>query len=67
MEYFGEGLYLIFFTLAANFAYRVKGRNLSRLLEENGHVHHQIHNVMHAHPQGGTWTKYQQWMQETTT
>ena len=36
MEYFGEGLYLIFFTLAANFAYWIRGRNLSRLLEESG-------------------------------
>ena len=41
MEYFGEGLYLIFFTLAANFAYWIRGRNLSRLLEESGHAHHQ--------------------------
>ena len=41
MEYFGEGLYLIFFTLAANFAYRIRGRNLGSLLEENGHAHHQ--------------------------
>ena len=56
MEYFGEGLYLIFFTLAANFAYWIRGRNLSRLLEESGH----------AHPQGGTWTEHQQWMKETT-
>ena len=48
MEYFGEGLYLIFFALASNFAYRIRGRNLSRLLEENGHAHHQVHNVIHA-------------------
>lgn len=66
MEYFGEGLYLIFFTLVLWFAYRIRGCDLNRLLADNGHTHHQVHRVMQAHPQGGTWSEHQQWMEDAT-
>ena len=66
MEYFGEGLYLIFLILVSWFIYPIKGRNHSLLLEDNGHVHHHVHKVMHAAPQGGSWSQHQQWMTEAT-
>lgn len=66
MGFFGKGLYLIFFALALWFAHRTHGRNLGQLLKANGHAHHQVHQVIAAHPKGGTWTAHQQWMEDAT-
>ncbi|MDP6698793.1 MAG: hypothetical protein QGH25_04025 [Candidatus Latescibacteria bacterium] len=64
MEIFGKGLYLLFFILVFWFAHRTHGRNLARLLADNGHAHHRVHKVTQAHPGGGTWSKHQQWMED---
>ena len=66
MEYFGKGLYLIFFALAFWFAHRTQGRGLGRLLADRGHEHHHVHRVIETHPRGGTWTQHQQWMEDAS-
>ena len=64
MEIFGKGLYLIFFVLFFWFAHQTHGRNLGRLLADNGHAQHQVHKVNQDHPEGETWSEHQQWMED---
>ncbi len=42
MEYFGKGLYLIFFALVFWFVHRAQGRGVGRLVEDNHRTHKQL-------------------------
>ncbi len=64
MEYFGKGLYLIFFALVFWFIYRAHGRGLGRLVEDNHRAHKRVHHTLEEHPEGGTWRQYKQWMED---
>ena len=52
MEYFGKGLYLIFFALVFWFIHRAQGRGLGRLVEDNHRAHERVHHTLEEHPQG---------------
>ena len=64
MEYFGKGLYLIFFALVFWFVHRARGRGLGRLVEDNHRAHERVHHTLEEHPEGGTWRQYKQWMED---
>ena len=64
MEIFGKGLYLLFFDPVFWFAHRTHGHNHRHLLADNGHAQHQVHKVNQDHPEGGTWSEHQQWMED---
>ncbi len=64
MEYFGKGLYLIFFALVFWFVHQAQGRGLNRLVEDNHRAHKRVHRTLKKHPEGGTWRQYKQWMED---
>ena len=64
MDYFGKGLYLIFFALVFWFVRRAHGRGLGRLVEDNHRAHKRVHRTLEEHPKGGTWRQYKQWMED---
>ncbi len=48
--------------ILALFWRHARGRSLDGLLERATHHHHRVHRVIAAHPVGGRWREYKQWM-----
>lgn len=62
MTYSGAILYLLLVAILILFWYKSRGKSLRQLLEQDIQTHHLIQKIIAAHPHGGTWRQYRQWM-----
>ena len=63
---FGIALYAILALLVVMFLRRAWGRSFDDVLARSEAEHHQVHRVHAAHPLGGTWRQFRQWMRDAS-
>ena len=64
MSYVGPVLYLLLLVFAAMIWKETRGRSLDDMLARIERHHRHLRKVLDRHPNGGSWKRFSQWMEE---